>query len=306
MKIFFVSLVLACSIWLIYTLSLSYSGVVSVPVVAVSNLEGHSRESAAPVMVSARCRTTGYSLLRSHSKAKGKAKVIEIDSEVLHFKEGETFVISSSDLTAYSSELFGDQVRLESFISPVVQFRFAAENCIKVPVSPVTSLSFKSQFMPASPMQTVPDSVLLYGDPLVLDGIHDVKTSNIVKSNLYASIHGVTSLDVPTGVRSSVSEVSYSLDVTRYVELSEDMDVKLANVPYNKEVEVFPSAVRVFMKCSFPASKVNFDKMRVVLDYTDLSRSREGQVIPKLENVPIQVLEYRIVPDVLDCIEKAI
>ena len=62
------SLILAFLIWVLTNLSKDYSGVVSVPVVAQSNIEGHAMESSNTVLVSARVRTDGFRLVREGSR----------------------------------------------------------------------------------------------------------------------------------------------------------------------------------------------------------------------------------------------
>ncbi len=66
LAVFLLSLLLAFSIWISHNLSLQYSSVVSVPVIALSNIEGHQAESSNTSPVVARCRTTGYRLLRKN------------------------------------------------------------------------------------------------------------------------------------------------------------------------------------------------------------------------------------------------
>ena len=128
------SLLLAFGIWLIHNLSLSYSDTMIVPVIAECNIDGHSNISSNSSSIAARCRTTGFSLLRNRHKAKKEAIHIRFDTKDMHHSEGEMFYISSAELGNYVTEIFGDGVRLESFLSETVQFRFPYENNKKVPV----------------------------------------------------------------------------------------------------------------------------------------------------------------------------
>ena len=73
------SLLLAFSIWLIHNLSLNYSDTISVPVMAQCNIDGHSDVSSNSSMIAARCRTSGFSLLRIRHQAKRKALTIRFD-----------------------------------------------------------------------------------------------------------------------------------------------------------------------------------------------------------------------------------
>jgi hypothetical protein len=141
------SLLLAFGIWLIHNLSLNYSDTMSVPVIAECNIDGHSNVSSNSNMIAARCRTTGFGLLRNHHKAKKDAIHVKFDTKDMHSGGGEQFYITAAELSNYVGELFGDGVRLESFLSETVQFRFPYENNRKVPVVPVCVLSFKPQYM---------------------------------------------------------------------------------------------------------------------------------------------------------------
>lgn len=101
------SLLLAFSIWLIHNLSLNYSDTMGVPVVAQCNIEGHSNVSSNSSMIAARCRTSGFSLLRIRHQAKRKAIIIHFDSKDLHHKDGELFYITAAELSNYVTEISG-------------------------------------------------------------------------------------------------------------------------------------------------------------------------------------------------------
>ena len=134
LAVFLLSLLLAFSIWISHNLSLQYSSVVSVPVIARSNIEGHQAESSNTSPVVARCRTTGYRLLRKNRMSRRGQLYVYFSPDDLHHDEGDMYSISSNELSGYFSEIFGDNVQLESFVSSRVQFRFPEENHKTVPV----------------------------------------------------------------------------------------------------------------------------------------------------------------------------
>ena len=77
--IMILSLLLAVFIWVLTNLSKEYSGTISVPVVAQCNIEGHGLESTNTVVVSARCRTDGYRLLREQSRPERRVVKVKFD-----------------------------------------------------------------------------------------------------------------------------------------------------------------------------------------------------------------------------------
>ena len=298
------SLLLAFSIWLIHNLSLNYSDTLSVPVVAECNIEGHSNISSNSSMIAARCRTSGFSLLKVRHQAKRKALTIKFDQKDLHHKDGETFYVTSAGLSNYVSEIFGDGVQLESFLSETVQFRFPFENNKRVPVQAVQVLSFRPQYMAMGQIRLQPDSVTIYGEPFHLEHIDRVFTRTIDLMNLKSSAHGVVKLERMSGVRMSETEVNYSLDVTRYVEIRSEVPVGVRNVPAGKKLSVYPSTATVVFKCAFPLSQDPTDDVQFYIDYSDFVNSIGGKCIAHASRIPEGVIDCAVTPEVFDCVEE--
>ena len=70
LAVFLLALLLAFSIWLIHNLSLKYNAYLDVAVQAHCNIDGHSEMSSDKSNVVARCRATGYNVIRSGIKGK--------------------------------------------------------------------------------------------------------------------------------------------------------------------------------------------------------------------------------------------
>ena len=296
------SLLLAFGIWFTHNLSLQYSSLVSVPVTAVSNIPGHARESSNTVVVVARCRTTGYNLL-----SKGRNRTVEVlfSADDLHQDDEELFHIGANELGGYVREIFGDNVQLESFVTADAQFRFPVEYNKVVPVLAISSVSYKPQYTALEPMRVVPDSVVVYGEPARLQSIERILTETISEQNLSSSAHGVARLEIPKGVsRVSDTQVSYSLTVTRFVDVTSQVNVKVRGVPAGKEVSVYPSVAQVVYRCVFPLPSDPTRDVSFYVDYADFASSKSGRCVPHVTGLPSYVLEYTTDPQVFECIEN--
>ncbi len=304
--VFLMSLLLAFTIWLIHNLSLNYSETMSVPVVAECNIEGHADVSSNSSTIVARCRTSGFALLRNRQKGKRDATRIRFDAKDLHQVPGEseTFTISSAELGNYVNEIYGDGVRLESFVSDNVQFRFPIENNKKVPVQASVVATFKSQYTSVGGLKLQPDSVTVYGEPFHLEMIDRVMTKTIEFTNLQVSAHGVVKLEEIPGVRISDEEVGYSLEVTRYVEISTEVVVALRNVPEGRKLSVYPSVAKVVYRCEFPLSVDPSETVRFYIDYEDFENSIGGKCVARSTELPDGVISYTIDPQVFGFIEE--
>ncbi len=302
--VFLMSLLLAFGIWLIHNLSLLYSDTMTVPVIAECNLDGHSNVSSNSSSIAARCRTTGFNLLRNKHKAKKEAIHIRFNSRDMHLKEGEMFYITSAELGNYVSDIFGEGVQLESFLSETVQFRFPFENHKRVPVHAVSVVSFKPQYTAMAPIKLIPDSVTIYGEPYHLQNVEGVYTRTIDLPNLKSSAHGSVKIEPVQGLRMSDVEVNYSLDVSRFVEICTEVNVTARNVPPGVKLSVFPSTAKVVYKCSFPLSHDPSDVVSFFIDYHDFEKSIGGRCIAQSSSIPEGVIEYSIDPEVFDCVEE--
>lgn len=294
------SVALAAAIWLIVNLSGTYSGIITVPVRAVSNIDGHSETSSGIVTVTAICRTDGFRLLTRERKS---PVTVRFQSSDLHQKGPEVFFIAGSAKNSYIQSIFGDNAVVEAFVTDTLEFTFPLQHNIRVPVEPVMDLGFRPQYMATSRLKVSPDSVTIYGEASRIDGIERVTTSQLRMTDIHQSQQGMLRINAIKGVRMSAQEVTYSLDVDRYVEVRSTLPVEVWNNPAGHHLQVFPSQAEVVLRCRFPVRKDPLKDFRVYIDYKDYASSLTGRCIAHTLRLPENVLECRIEPQVFDCIE---
>ena len=300
-----VALLLASLVWILSNLSQTYSGTVSVPVMARCNLEGHQSLSSNTVLVSARCRTQGFRLVREQSRRERKTLVVDFSPADLHRTGTETFCVIGGAINSYVNQFFGEETTVEAFITDTLRFIFPRENHKKVPVEVPMTVHCRSQFMQSGPFRTSPDSVTVYGEDARLEGIEKVSTGRLVLSDVHDTRSGILRLNPIAGVRLSVEQVGYELPVTRYVELRSTLPVEVRNAPTGHELQVFPATAEVVLRCAFPLVKDPLPEFRIYVDYKDFAASINGRCVPHALRLPTGVLEYRVQPEVFDCIESA-
>lgn len=304
--VFTLSLLLAFAVWLIHNLSFNYKEQVSVPVIAHCSLDGHAFSSAAPAVVHARCKASGFSLiglLKSNEKAPVEVTFASGD---LHNKTGETFYITAQELQSYSAQIFGEGTQVEAFLSDTLFFRFPYQDSRRVPVTGRCKLSYRSQYIASGELEFEPDSVTVFGSPSVIEGIESIATHAIVRSDIAGPLHGTVKLEPVAGVRLSNESVEYNLDVSRYVELDSEVYVSVVNVPPDRTVVVYPSIARVVVRCRFPLSAGVAETMELNIDYADFKKSISGRCLPRVKNLPEGTIDVSIEPEVFDCVEVAL
>ena len=306
LAVFLLALLLAFSIWLIHNLSLKYNAYLNVEVRAICNLDGHAAVSTDESNVIARCRATGYNVIRSGIRGKHRVVEVEFQPSVMKHKEDDLFYVTSSDLQEYTHLIYGDGVTVEYFTTDTLFYRFPSEDYKRVPVIPVYTVTYQSQHMNDTPMEVRPDSVTVYGEPFVLENVTGIYTEPIRYSHISADIQGEVSLEAIKGLRISEETVHYSMGVSRYVEMTETMPVNPVNVPADKSMAVFPSTVNVTLKCVFPLAGNPFEGVTAQADYIDFLLSLSGKCSVTLSGLSREVISYEINPEYVETIVEEI
>ena len=300
--ILLLALLLAFSVWLIHNLSLRYSDYLSVPVVAKCNIDGHAAESSDKSDIAARCRATGYNILANGFKRNGRAKVIEFNPSHVRPMRDDLYYILPSDLQEYAHLIYGDDVTVEHFVSDTLFFHFPFEDSKKVPVQLVTSISLMPQYMMVGDTEVKPDSVTIYGDRFKLESINKVYTSPIKIYDLSEDLIGVVDIENIRGVRVSTSQVQFTMDVSRYVEIVRSFPVTTVNVPADKQLNIYPSTVTVTFRTAFPLAEEPTESVGFYVDYEDFSSSRNGKCPVYISRRPKGLISYEIEPSMLECV----
>ena len=297
------SLLLAFSVWMIHNLSLKYNATLKAKVIAVCGLDGYEDVSTNSVEVTARCRATGYNVLASVLRS-GKPVKVNFNPSIMQNYDGDRFFVVGNRLNEYAHLIFGEDVSLDHFISDTLFFRFPAVHNKKVPVVPVSLLTFKSQYMSRGELQILPDSVVVEGEPSLLESVHQVYTTPIRHFDVSENISGLTTLEPIRGLHIETSEIFYSLEVSRFVEFIKEIPVAIEGVPSDRKLMVFPSTVTVLMKCEFPLLDKNDGNIRAYVDYEDFTASLSGNCLVKLASLPKGVISYEIDPIAVRCVEE--
>lgn len=296
-------LVVSFAAWLIHNLSLDYIDMVGINVVAASNIEGRAAIASSPVEVVARCKTSGFKLARLDSRSDDRPVTFTVEAEDFNYLGGDSYSVSNANLYKYAGAIFGSDVSVEAFTSDPPVFRFAAEHHRKVPVTADAAIVYHPQYMPAGQMVLRPDSVVVYGDPARVDAISGISTRTIRRNDVKRSIRGNAKLVAPAGIRLSEKETSYTLEIARYVELTEAVRVHARGVPEGVELVIYPNEVEATLRCGFPLRGNPFDDAYFYVDYTEFLASPSGNCIIHASGLGEDVLGVRLSREVCSCVE---
>ena len=299
--LFVLCLLMAMGIWLVHNLSQSYTSIVTVPVVAKSNIDGRAEFSAEEVSVVARCKASGFDLLLL--KRVKDPQTVEFDPADFEPSGGDMYEMSQANLLKYSQAIFGENSEVEHFISQSVRFRFPEEYSKKVPVEAVANLSFRQQYMQTGVFVFNPDSVIVYGEPDRLAAVDKVITKPLNVNDIHGNLHGMISLEQKLGVRTSEKEVTYSLEVSRYVEIHSTANVFAYQVPKKTGLYFYPQKVDVKYRCIFPVIQDPVGLTTFYIDYDEFAESQTGKCLIRYDELPAGVIGVELDPEFCTCVE---
>lgn len=292
------SLFVAFFVWIVHNLSQPYSGIAQCSVVAECRIDGRSDRSANSQRLAVMCNMSGFDFIGAslHSET----VKFSVSQDDMHFRQGDEYYMTSDDLTQYFHELFGNESKLEYFITDTLFFVFPSVGCKKVPIHVPVTTDFKKQYMPLGDFKLSQDSVLVYGNESGLRTVDRVETYPLYLYSLCDDVYGEVQLQPLKNLRMSLDKVTYSLSVTRYVEQKITLPVRMDGAPSNVQISVFPASAILTVKSVFP-NHTDFSSTYVSVSYDEFVASISGKCSAVAKNLPDGVLESRFQPDFFDC-----
>ena len=113
-------------------------------------------------------------------------------------------------------------------------------------------------------------------------------------------------LDTPAGMRLSLSQITYSQEVTRFVEFDTTASVEVRNLPKGKTLSLFPSVVQVTYRFVFPVSGNPAQNVTFYVDYNEFANSLGGKCMIRWDNLPDVAIDCRTSPQMCECVETGL
>ena len=125
-----------------------------------------------------------------------------------------------------------------------------------------------------------------------------------MRSDVKGNLHGEVALEVPDRLRLSDNSVSWTVNVSRFVEISAELPVSGRNVPHGSDFTIYPNKVKVVFRCVFPIIADPSATASCYVDYQEFAKSLTGRCIIRWDNLPQGVISWSAQPEVAECVEK--
>lgn len=267
------SLLLAFFMWSVMKLSRNYSSYMRYHVTVTTNIEGRKGSAAAEDLLVIGAKSTGFTILKNRDNEAESLLLEDVDSRFFRqYNKGEDmYSLLPDDIRQLVQDALGKEIRIESFATDTLLFRFPLQTNRKVPVRVQSMISYKGQYMPYSDVAVRPDSILVYGDEEVIGRINEVETGTIKVKGAAGTVTGVIGLIPVEGIRFSQDEVFYTQEVGRYVEQSIKIPVKISDLPAYANVAIVPQEVELRFRQPFGSvGKYDISDFQVSVDYNSI------------------------------------
>ena len=309
LRLFLVSFLIACLVWVMHTFSLEYSASLPCSVSVVTNLEGYAPASTARETVFLRGRASGFHLLKLRGTG-DRATPLEIQVDPRHFKpvEGEEdlFSLASSDVRERLDEQLGGRFGIDFIETDLLTFEFTRQDFVKVPVIASLDLTFRPQYMQVGQVRLRPDSIRVYGPVKEIQRVTEVRARSISFHAVTKNLQGSAALEPVPGLRFEPDAVAYDVEVDRYVETTLTLPVTAVHVPVGHNLMILPSQVEITFRSSFRprGGRITAEDLSLQVDYRDYAGAGGTRVIPKLVT-DRDIYSWRLRPELVECLQVA-
>jgi hypothetical protein len=297
--LFALSLLLAFFVWIVHNMSLDYSVVLQYRVNLQTDLVGHSSSAVSDETLLIRGKGRGFYIAQQRREDKPVVDV-PFDGKLLVHERGDVYRAAVSDIREKLSESIGSAFEIEYISNDSLTFTLPSRYYKRVPVVAESVITFPSQYMQVGDITFTPDSVDVYGVKSAVDAVDDVRSETIRLSNLTKSVRGDVKLKVPSGVTLSSQEAFYDVRIERYVEMNEDVEVTVRNLPDGKSMVLLPSRVNIKYRTKFGSRPTDGNKFVISVDYNDFASSDSKKMIPRYVSSACEVYSYDITPQVVE------
>lgn len=199
------------------------------------------------------------------------------------------FNVSNDQLMSEVKQLFRQEATIVKVSPGSITTPYTMLPGKRVPVSYLDEISVQADEQHAiyGEISITPDSVTLYGEPIKLVGITEVKLSRVDNMALDATLERDVPLVAIPGVRIEPRKVRLHVPVEALIRKQRQVPIEVRNAPQGVHVILFPSAIEASFLVPQSLFKSSADEIVAVVDYNDIATN------PQASKVHVNVGERR-------------
>mgnify|MGYP006935312648 CR=1 FL=1 len=291
--IFLICLGISAFLWLLIKLSKEYEVTIDFPVI-YNNLPKNQILSNQPdSVITVRLSDYGFDLIGLRTL--GFIKPVYISVEQMNLKKYKNGLEKRYILTKNLSEELlkrAESAKYFQIINPdSLSLTFVNLATKKVKIDPVIEYSLAPQFQLKNPIQTLPDSIDIFGSQKNINQIDFIKTTKRNYQNINQNIDDEIALDIPDKIATHLQTATIQISVEKFTEASMSIPISKYFIA-KEELRIFPREILIKYAVSFE----NFNRVQAEdFKFTAVSDSlSDGKISIKLEQAPdyIRIIDF--------------
>lgn len=297
--VFLFFVVLSTIFWFLNQLEEEYVTEISLPVRYTNFPREKILVNDLPNHFELRVRAHGYKLLEYKLSNKFLPYSINVNSLTLRMHSKSSYAKFFS-LTRLLNKDIENQVSSELevvSISPdTLFFEFADRIFKKVPVISQLNAVPATQYMIRGKIQFDPDSITISGANPIVDTINFVNTRKVDLLDLKKNYEDEVTLEKINNINFSSDKVNVSINVEKFTEGSQKIQLNIINVPDSLILRTFPKEITVtYFVALSDYEKVLPQLFEAFVDYNDIS-NQGNKLDVKINNSPEYIKSLRYNP----------
>jgi len=268
--IFLVCLLISSILWFLNALSKEYNTSITYPVKYVNVPGNRFLANKPPASFELIVDAHGFTLLRNELNLSFTPIVLDLRRILANAEtpDGKTYRVNSMSLinrisSQVSNEISIHEIRPGSFL--VILDSLESK---KVKVKSNISLEFDPQYNLASPVELIPESVIVTGPGSVVDTLSAVYTETFELEKVKKSISSGLDLAPPENTAVSPQKITLTIPVEEYTEKQLIGPITIKDKPGDAIIRLFPSEIQVsFMVGISRYAGITSNDFEFVADY---------------------------------------
>lgn len=220
-----------------------------------------------PASVNVKIKDEGKNLF---AYRKNKLPLIAFDLSESFTEEQGKVIITKEEIRKKVTMLISGTTDILAINPDTIALNYIKQSQKEVPVQVVATLLPARQYMIRDTLMQN-KTVLLFGRASQLADIHEIRTQNLIFSDIKDSTRLTLPLQISSGIRAGVDKVNCIVVAEKFTEKKMKVNIEPVNFPHDVNVRIFPAEAEV--TCNLPLSEfasLQPNDIRVFIDYHDV------------------------------------
>ena len=160
----------------------------------------------------------------------------------------------------------------------------------KLPVMPSVSIDFRPGYLAVDRFKVIPDSILVYGTPVLLDSIKSMKTEEFKAEDVHQTIDHELVILPFEGIEFEVNRVRLYGDVLPFSEKTIEVPVQIQNKPEGIKIKLFPPNINLVTTAPLDVlGNLGPNDFTLAVDYNQIKTGISNRLEIKILKQPSKV-----------------